>query len=112
MKAARKRLESNLELGTLTLATVSDDEDAIYRVEGAVVIQGALSLEIDLIIGPAGSDSVHTEALPAGSYTVELLDGYQLQKEVDGEYVDVDSELISESPIPFVVAPAGPRQDP
>ncbi len=98
-------LESDQEVGILVLAANSgDDDDALYRVQGSVELRGPLVQEIDVLAGDARSGWVQTESLPVGSYTAELRDGYQLQVEVDGKYVDVDSELTSPNPMPFVIA--------
>jgi hypothetical protein len=91
-----------LPIGQLQVALSSGVGDLRYRLQGA---EFELSGDAELSLSSeddAGADSLE-RTLPEGSYSLELLDGWQLLKQsAQGERA-VQAELVSDNPVAFVI---------
>ncbi len=91
-------------IGQLQLGLSSGIGDAQYRLSGAsFAIDGAAQVSLNSEDAPA-SDSLQ-RALPAGSYSVQLLDGWHLERAGSLAGQVVAAELVSKNPLEFAIAP-------
>jgi hypothetical protein len=91
-----------LPIGQLQVALSSGVGDARYRLESA---HFELSGDAELSLSSeddASADSLE-RSLPEGSYSLELLDGWQLVQVAAQAERPVQAELVSDNPIAFVI---------
>jgi hypothetical protein len=90
-------------IGQLRLGLSSGIGEKHYRLTHATFsIEGAAEITLDS--DDPASDVVQ-RALPEGGYSVQLLDGWQLERASSGLGEPVAAELSSGNPLPFSIAP-------
>jgi len=96
--------QQETKAGTLDLAlTGVSSTGALYRLRnGDFTVQGPTTTTFSTETDP-DAPSVQLQ-LAAGDYLITLADGWLLEKEVDGEFVEVEATLQSPNPAPFSIA--------
>jgi hypothetical protein len=90
-------------IGQLQLGLSSGVGDAQYKlVNASFAITGSAELTLESDDEPE-SDTL-LRALPAGQYSVELLEGWQLERSSSAGSQPVPAELSSNNPLPFSIA--------
>jgi hypothetical protein len=91
-------------VGQLRLGLSSGFGEERYRLsQASFAIEGAAEVTLDSDDEPA-KDSLE-QALPEGEYSVQLLDGWQLQRVDAAASAPVRAELTSANPLPFSIVP-------
>lgn len=92
------------EMGTVQLALTATGSDGdTYRLRSATIqITGPTTASVALDEAYADSP-VFAATVDVGEYTITLEEGWILQREEGGQFVDVDAELISPNPAPIAV---------
>jgi hypothetical protein len=83
------------------LSAVSSNGTTYRLAVGSFAIAGATTMTVNA--EDHLPEAFINEILPTGSYTVTLADGWQLQRFVDGSFVNVDASLVSANPASFTV---------
>jgi len=100
----RSRVEAPAEAGTLRLSLTGVSNSGVkYRLRsGTFVVSGPQEVQLSTT---DDDDEVSLRAeLPAGQYTVELLNGWFLERERDGAFVPVEAALVSHNPFGFTIS--------
>jgi len=98
------------QVGSLNLPLTSKTGDVTYRLNKATfTILGPALAGKPRVVKPPADEAIHHEVLPIGSYTIELENGWVLEKlGSDGTYSAVPAKLMTDNPLKFDVTIHGP----
>jgi hypothetical protein len=102
---------SEAQVGSLNLPLTSKTGDITYRLNKATfTIVGPALGGKPRVVRPPADEAIHHEVLPIGSYSIELEDGWVLEKlGADGKtFSAVPATLITDNPLKFEVTSHGP----
>jgi hypothetical protein len=94
------------ELGSVNLPLTTTVGDAMYRLNlAAFTITGPALAKPLLVKPPADAPAIYNQALPVGSYSIQLEKGWVLEKKTsaDKAYAAVAAQLVTPNPLAFEV---------
>lgn len=98
------------EMGSVSLPLTTKVGDIAFRLNKAKFTIIGPGLGAPRVVVPPADEAVHTEALPVGSYSIQLEKGWVLEKRGpnDKVFVAVPAQLVTPNPLDFSVTGKGP----
>lgn len=96
-------------MGSVNLPLTTKVGDTTYRLNKAKFTITGPSLAAPRVVTPPADEPVHNEALPVGSYSIQLEKGWVLEMLAPGAktFVAVNAQLVTPNPLAFTVDKTG-----